>query len=194
MKENLHLEKENMTSLLEKLQKGDRKTFSKLYLLYHKALYLFALRYLNNEMLAEDVIQNVFVKLWESKADLSINVSIKNYLYTMTRNLVLNEIRNNNTAMSHYYQLAQTLSELNDGAGDHDEQERIIKLYEAIGFLPTQKRKICLLKIKGYLSNQDIAERMGISINTVKSHYSESLKILKLYLKEALLILLFVLY
>lgn len=63
--------------------------------------------------------------------------------------------------------------------------------YKALDKLPEQKRAICLLKVREELSNKEIAERMNLSVNTIKTHYSESLKLLRMYLKKMLMIILF---
>ncbi len=140
--------------------------------------------------MAEDTVQHVFVKLWESAKDIEIEVNLKNYLYTMTKNNILNQIRNNKDIVSLNYINAQN---------DITDEEDFIKLMEdfqiseilhnGINQLPTQKREVCTLKIEGNISNQEIANKMGISIHTVKSHYQESIKILREYFKKIKLML-----
>jgi RNA polymerase sigma factor (sigma-70 family) len=68
------------------LKKRDREAFSAIYKKYHRYLYAIALKYLKNTQMAEDAVQHVFVKLWESTSDIHIEINLKNYLYTMTKN------------------------------------------------------------------------------------------------------------
>ena len=138
---------------------------------------------------AEDAIQYVFVRLWEYRSDLNVDISLKNFLFTMTKNYVLNVIRNETSALEKNYEIAQGMSEYEDDLiVKMEKRERMDLVYKAIEKLPEQKKTICLLKLKEEMSNSEIAERMNLSVNTVKTHYSESLKFLRLCLKELLII------
>ncbi len=72
------------------LKKRDKDAFSVIYQKYHRYLYSLALKYLKSAQMAEDAVQHVFVKLWESTAAIQIEINLKNYLYTMTKNYILN--------------------------------------------------------------------------------------------------------
>lgn len=65
-----------------------------------------------------------------------------------------------------------------------ENRERMDIFYKALDKLPEQKREICLLKVREELSNKEIAERMNLSVNTIKTHYSEALKLLRIHLKK----------
>ena len=93
----------------------------------------------------------------------------------MLKNHLLNEIRNNYTALEKNYELAQEMTE---------------QLYRAIDSLPEQKKAVCLYKLKDSLSNQEIAEKMQISIPTVKTHYSQAIKLLREHFDKLLILLL----
>ena len=162
-----------------------------IYRKYHRYLYALAMKYLKNTHLAEDAVQHVFVKLWESTHDIHIEVNLKNYLYTMTKNYILNYIRDNKAKVTLSYEQAQF---------DLPEEEHILKameerqtqelLYRGIDLLPPQKKEVCQRKLESDDSNQQIAEKMGISVHTVKSHYQESLKLLRSYFEKVKMILL----
>ena len=87
------------TELFHRIQKGDEKAFTIAYELYNKLIYVLSYRYLMDEERAKDVVQYVFVKLWEYRAELNIGISLKNFLFTMAKNYILNLIRNENTAL-----------------------------------------------------------------------------------------------
>lgn len=166
--------------LLALLQKGDEKAFTAIYARYHKLLYVIAYRYLKDEDATQDAIQQIFLKLWESHTFLNIQVSLRNYLGTMLKNYLLNEIRNNHIAMEKHYEMVQTAVQYEDEIQEKlEKKEMSEQLYQAIGKLPRQKRTICLYKLRQGLSNQEIAERMQISIPTVKTHYTQAIKLLK---------------
>ena len=148
---------------------------------------MLAYRYLLDKSMAEDAVQHVFVRLWEHRSILDITSNLRNYLYTMTKNYVLNKIRNENNAIIHNFNIYQQNNEYEiyeDTSIEENETRSIF--YEVINKLPPQKKIICMLKLEGELTNQGIAEKLNISINTVKTHYAQSLKILKQQLAKLL--------
>ena len=104
----------------------------------------------------------------------------------MTKNHILNTIRDNKELISLSYENAQI--ELKDETADFlkmlEESQLISLLHEGIDLLPPQKRDICYKKINENKSNQEIADELGITVNTVKSHYQESIKMLRIYFKK----------
>jgi len=183
--------------LFSLLQRGNREAFTIIYQRYNKILYTLSYRYLMDAAMAEDAIQHVFVKIWEYHENLDVSLSLKNYLYTMTKNYILNQIRNNNNAIRHNYQMLQSgnVQIYEQSLQEVMENEEKLKLfYEAINRLPEQKRMICLMKLEDKFSNQDIADKMNISINTVKTHYAQALKILKKYLERIFIVIFIILF
>ncbi|MDI9605698.1 MAG: RNA polymerase sigma-70 factor [Bacteroidota bacterium] len=172
------------------LKKRDKEAFSMIYQKYHRYLYALALKYLKNPDAAEDAVQHVFVKLWESTTKINIEINLKNYLYTMTKNYILNTIRDRKEEVSIHYVNAQADGEGEDILKKIEEEQLTELLYEQIDLLPPQKKEVCLRKLKTSDSNQQIADKMGISIHTVKSHYQEALKILRSYFQQIKTILL----
>lgn len=178
--------------LFNLIENGDKMAFTEAYNKYHRLLYSVSYRYLMDKEKAEEAVQYVFVRLWEYRSDLNIGISLKNYLFTMTKNYVLNVIRNENSAIEKQYELAQRTSEYEeDFVEKFENRERMDIFYKALDKLPEQKREICLLKVREELSNKEIAERMNLSVNTIKTHYSEALKLLRIHLKKMLMIILF---
>ncbi len=173
------------------IRKRDKEAFSMIYQKYHRYLYALALKYLKDTHLAEDAVQHVFVKLWESTREIHIEINLKNYLYTMTKNYILNFIRDHREMVSLNYVNAQV-----DVSGQEDIQQAMENrqmqdiLYKGIEQLPPQKKEVCKRKLETDDSNQQIAEKMGISVHTVKSHYQESLKLLRGYFENIKMILL----
>lgn len=142
--------------------------------------------------MAEDVVQHVFTRLWEFRSELHVGISLKNYLFTMTKNHVLNLIRNENSAIAKNYEVAQIASPYEDNLIENLEKKELMSsFYKAVDMLPAQKRDICLMKVQEELTNQEIAERMNLSINTIKTHYSEALKLLRIHLSKMLIIVVF---
>ena len=184
-KDSLKYDRSEDHALFILLKRRDKEAFAVIYNKYHRYLYALALKYLKSTQLAEDAVQHIFVKLWESTSKINIEINLKNYLYTMTKNYILNMIRDHKEEISLNYVNSQM---------DLPEQDNVIKvledkqmrdlLYKGVDLLPPQKKEVCLRKLESNDSNQQIADKMGISIHTVKSHYQESIKILRSYFKE----------
>ena len=176
--------------LLSLLYKGSEDAFSVIFNRYNKLLYALAYNYLKSDDSAKNAVQTVFMKLWESRSVLNISINLRNYLYTMLKNHVLNEIRDNNLAIEKNYEIAQAMIENEDDTfAKLADKDMIQKLYEAIDKLPQRKRMICRLKLQGDLSNQEIADKMHLSVPTVKTHYNQAIKILREYLTKMIIIL-----
>ena len=188
-KMSMHTRNEDQALFLL-IKKRDKEAFSALYYKYHAYLYAIALRYLKNKDLAEDSVQHVFIKLWENTKTLNIDINVKNYLYTMVKNHILNQIRDNKETISlNYANAQQEISDQNDFIKSMEEQQTIDVLLKGIESLPPQKKEVCLLKLEDDITNQKIADKMGISIHTVKSHYQESLKMLRDYFQKIQILL-----
>lgn len=179
--------------LLAQLQQESEEAFTVIYERYHKLLYVLAYKYLKSTCASEDAVQQVFLKLWEGRTLLSVNVNLRNYLYTMLKNHVLNEIRNRNSAIEKNYEIMQSTPEYEDEVfALLEEKDMQSHFYRILQRLPEQKRRVCLYKLKGNLSNQEIAAKMNLSIPTVKTHYAQAIKLLRSHLKRLFLVLLYV--
>jgi len=196
-KRNLEIENLSDDKLFILIKQGDKAAFTVIYNRYNKMLFALSHRYLMDLSMAEDAVQHVFVKLWEYHKSLDISLSLKNYLYTMTKNYILNQIRNRNNAIQHNYKMYQNenLQVYEDNLHEAIENKETLTLfYNAIDRLPEQKKIICLMKLEGKFSNQEIAEKLNISINTVKTHYSQALKLLKQHLGRFLFAVFIILF
>ncbi len=169
--------------LLAKLKSGSDDAFELIYHQYHKRLYSFAFKYLKSRELSEDAVHDIFVKLWDNRH--SINSDIKNYLFSSVRNHVLNLIRNNKRKVLKQIQLEQQKSKAVNRTEDvilYSEYRKI--LMRGLSELPPGKRDIFQMKSEKEMSNSEIAQKMGITVNTVKSQYYHASKFIKEYLSE----------
>lgn len=179
--------------LFARIEQGDEEAFTQIYNKYHKLLYVLSYRYLMNAEMAEDAVQHVFTRLWEFRSELRVGVSLKNFLFTMTKNHILNIIRNENNALAKNYEMAQAAPGIEDNLIENLEKKELMSLfYKALDKLPPQKRDICLMKVRDELTNQEIADKLKLSINTIKTHYSDALKLLRVSLGKMLIIVTFV--
>lgn len=167
-------------TLLSRLKEGDEKAFTTIYIRYNKMLYVLAYKYLKDSFRAEDIVQQVFLKLWEARSLFAGAINLRNYLYTSAKNLILNEIRDNFSDMEKNYAVIQNTPEFEDKLQSALEEKDLFQhFYKILAELPEQKRKVCLLKIRDNLSNQEVADELHISVPTVKSHYSQAIKLLR---------------
>lgn len=174
--------------LFARIEQGDEEAFSQVYNKYHKLLYVLSYRYLMNAEMAEDAVQHVFTRLWEFRSELRVGVSLKNFLFTMTKNHILNIIRNENNALTKNYEMAQAEPGIEDNLIEKFEKKELMSLsYKALDKLLPQKRDICLMKVRDELTNQEIADKLKLSINTIKTHHSDALKLLRVYLGKILM-------
>jgi len=170
--------------LLMKLLKGDESAFTQIYQRFWPMLYTVAQRYLKDDELAKDAIQHVFMQLWEYKEDLALDTNLKNLIFTMTKNHIINIIRHNNMVIQKNYEWAQMRESNDTWLEKIKEDGKLQQLEQCIGELPEQKRRILHYKLDQHLSNKQIADAMGVSIQTVKNQYTSALKILREKMNE----------
>lgn len=186
-KNHIHIDYE----LLLQLKDGNEKAFSIVFETYHRYLYVLACRYLMSESYAEDAVQYTFMRLWEGRETFDYKAGIKNLLFTILKNYILNEIRHNNMVLQKNYELAQFTEEMETNfLHDLEDADFRTHLYKLIDQLAPQKREVCLLKIQQGLSNQEVADVMHISVPTVKSHYTQVIKLLRSQLDKIIIIVL----
>lgn len=179
--------------LLMQIRNGNEKAFSTVFVTYHRYLYVLASRYLMSETYAEDAVQHTFMRLWEGRETFDYQKGIKNLLFTILKNHLLNEIRHNNLALQKNYELAQLSEEMEAGfLKDFEDADFKAHFYNLINQLPPQKREVCLLKIEEGMTNQEITDHMDISIPTVKSHYTQVVKMLRAKIDKILIFIIFI--
>ena len=170
--------------LFNAVSQGDEKAFEKLYKLYFPRLYKFALKIISDSSLAKDVVQNVFIRLWEIH-DTFRNEQPEAFLYKMVRNASLNYIRhlkvvdNLKSEIKDQYQ-GEELYHI-DMVGDEPyiliEKELQEKVVEIMDSLPEKCRLVFRMSRIDGLKNQEIADQLGLSIKTVEKHISKALSV-----------------
>lgn len=178
------LYKENTDKhLAELLSKGDDEAFCELYIRYKKRLFMFTLKFLKDKDLTEDTVQDIFTHLWESRFFIDPNYNFSSYLFTITRNRILNTLKRYSTE-EHIMNLILAKSQIEETPTDNEiidsEYRNLFKA--AISKLPPTRKKVFVLSRIEHLSHKEIAATMNISVYTVQEHISESLKCIKKYL------------
>lgn len=166
--------------LCQRLQEGDEGAYTEAFERYSKLLYALAYRFLKSGAEAEDAVQYTFMKVWEERRRLDFSTGIRSLLYTVMKNYVLNELRHRSIVFEKHYLLAQEREEADESFLKEYEDRNLREiLLLAIDKLPSQKSIICKLKLMKGMSNQEIANKMNIEVVTVKSHYTQAIKMLR---------------
>lgn len=172
-------------SLVLRLINGDEEAFCELYAAYKNRLIYFAMRFLKSYEYAEDVFQDAFIIIWQSRSFLNPDISFSSYLYTIVRNRILNQLRDlSNQDKLKEYILQQAVDYNNDTRNEilANDLKQLVSL--AIQRLTPRQREIFEMSRELQMSHKEIAEALGISINTVQESISTSLKSLRSYLEK----------
>lgn len=172
-----------------------RREFEEIFIQYFPKVRTFAAILLKSEQEAEDVAQDIFVKLWE-QPDLWEGDLVRNYLYTMVKNHVFNRIKRKNIESRYIQsqinlQSLEEMTEFKDPLNEiyHEELQLLLKL--SLEQMPEKRRQVFEMSRFQHLSNHEIAERMNVSVRTVEQHLYLVLKDLKKLLTIAIFLIKF---
>ncbi len=162
------------------LKEGDFSSFDKLFELYHKRIFCFARALLKNKEDAEEIVQDVFIRVWQKRQDIKEHLNFKSYIFTITYNLVIDRFRDRikdekirealeNETIESTFSVEKDInySQLND----------LVK--ETIEAFPPQQKTVYKMSRTYGLTHREIALQLNISVNTVKNHVSNALKEIK---------------
>lgn len=176
--------------ILEKLKVGDSSAYKELFDLYYIPLSVYSLKYCDSFELAEDIVQDLFIKFWDEKLYLKLDQAISPYLFKSVKNNTLQAIRKESKFI--FEEIDDQVNVLMDEDQldtEFLEQEKK-KLYEQIEALPIKSREVFKAIVLENQKYKDVALELGISVNTVKTHYSRALKQLRNSLDVIIMLLL----
>ena len=172
-------------SLLIELKNGNQKAYSFLFNRYYKDLVLFGGNFLPNKSICEDIVQNVFLKLWRDRESIEIETSLKSFLLRSVQNSCLDELRHKGVIREH-----ESYS-LTFSASDNIDTEHYVlysdlesHLTEALSKLPDSCREAFELNRLEGLKYREIAEKLHVSERTVEVRIGKALSLLRNHLKE----------
>ncbi|MEJ5963581.1 RNA polymerase sigma-70 factor [Pedobacter immunditicola] len=147
---------------------------------YYGRLSYFAFQFVNDQSVAEDFVQDAFVAYWDSKKKVSDHPqAVKDFLYTAVRNSSLNFLKRKKVQERYFFLRNDEKFENQKVLETMIQAEAMANLHQAISQLPESCRKVFLLAYFQGLSNPEIAQELKISINTVRNHKYNGLKILR---------------
>jgi RNA polymerase sigma-70 factor (family 1) len=167
-------------ALLTRVAQGDEQAFASLFHTWRDKLYFFTLRITNSPEIARDLVQDVFVKVWVNRSSLVEVTNFSAWLYRVTQNHALSGMRRmalETTILAEIQRKAATSRQPTDEALLYKQLQE--KLQAAIDRLPPQQKLVYTLsRIEG-LKHEEIANRLHLSVNTVRNHMTEALRNIK---------------
>lgn len=178
--------KDHDNKLIHGLKAGYESSYKQLFNEYYILLSAYANKYVNDPEKAKEIVQDLFVHLFEIRNSLAINTSLKSYLYRSVKNRCLNQIR--------FIQLQEKThenikTEVSPSTIDEDkiyEAELEYRIFQIVSELPVQCQRIFKMSRLEGKKNREIAQILSLSIRTVETQISKALKILRNHLKDYL--------
>lgn len=181
--------------LIEQLKQGDKKAFTLLFNKYYKDLVLFGGNFLPNIDICEDIVQNIFLKLWRDRESIVIATSLKSFLLKSVQNSCLDEIRHKGVVREH-----ESYSLVFNASDSIDTEHYVLysnlqgHLNEALTKLPEACRIAFEMSRLEGLKYREIADRLSVSERIVDVRIGKALKLIRLYLKEFLIMIILLCY
>jgi RNA polymerase sigma-70 factor (family 1) len=180
--------------LLEKVSKGDQQAFALLFYEFHQDLGSYVFRLTKSQPVAEEIVQDVFVKVWTKRDQLNDVKNFRAFLFRVARNQAFNSLRDEarKALLNQEWSLGLSFSE---DPGYGVDRERMFDLIdEAIALLPPQQKKAWQLSREDGMKHEEIADRLHLSRETVKRHISLAIAFITRHVKNQADTVLAVLY
>ena len=165
--------------MLKKIREGDEEAFSALFNLFKDDVYHLSMSLTRSAEIAEDIVQDIFLKLWLQRADLPVIDNFNAYMATVTRNTIINLFRANNRLRKREYFFQEYIGTAATGSdfADKIQEKQYNEILEKILLvLPTQQAKVFRCIKQQEMSRNDTAMVLGLSPETVKKHLERALK------------------
>ncbi len=161
------------------------KEFEILFKKYYSQLCLYAVKYVNNNTIAEEIVQDVFFKIWEKRSSLNIKISVKSYIYMSVRNKCLQYLKHQKIEQS-YNKYIDNQAKINtEMPCENIIYEETLDIFnEVLNTLPTHCAQIFILSRFNGLKYSEIANRLSISVKTVEANISKALKLFRAHFPE----------
>ncbi len=175
---------------IKNINEGNKEAFKILFELYYAKLLYLAKSYVSNKEDAEEIVQDVFVKVWKKRKSITTNINA--YLFKVTKNACLDYLRSKKYKLSKSNNILQLEAHINYNALSDQTSSAIVekeleeKIKAGINLLPQKCRKVFVKsRIEG-MKNKEISEDLNISIKTVENHMSKAIRHMRMHLREFL--------
>ena len=164
--------------MVERLRRRDESAVAALFDQYYKRLHLFAEKFIYDSDQAHDIVQDVFLKLWENAEKLTLKVPVGSYLFAAVRNGCLNYLRDLEVEDRNNRKYAEACVE-SDNVDMVDDEELWAKVCEAVDNLPERYREVCVMRFMDGCKYSEIAVKLGLNEDTVKTRLRRGLERLR---------------
>lgn len=171
--------------IIKAIGKGNSVVFRKVFIAHYDSLCRYACTILKNAEEAEDVVQSMFVKIWEKRGELEVKHTIRSYLFKAVYHQCINLLEHRTVKLKHQVHIANELH-AETQLPETFQQELEENVVAAINGLPEQCRIIFMMSRYDELRYAEIASQLNISVNTVENQISKALKILRAKLKDVI--------
>lgn len=176
--------------LIIQIRKGNKLAFSQLFRLYYPKIFSFINQLLKDRLLAEEITQDVFLRLWINREKINLDLSFDSYLFTIAKNIVLNFFKKKKIEQRY---IDRTLRNFETSYVDAEEdfyfKDLLSLIEQAVSEMPPQQQKVFRLSREEGLLHAEIAEKLGISKRTVERHIYSSLVFLRKIIEKNYLFL-----
>ena len=172
-----------------RMKEGDMVAFYHIYERYCKRLYVFVLRYIKLESEAEEIVQEVFVKIWESREKINVYSSFESFIFTMTYNTTISVFRKR-TQEKKYLEHLKSIQQIEKAPDLTDEihfNELNNHIRSLLKQLTPRQQEIFRMSREEGLKHEEIARELNITVNTVKKHMTNTLAYLKANIDTSLM-------
>ena len=174
------ISKQEEKELLIRLIEGDCEAFEAIYHFYVERVYYFAHRYLNNAEDSEEIVQDVFTKIWENRRNINVDMSFSGYLLTTTKNTIFNEHRKKVNHQAYCSYIIQYLQRNKENLEHEIVYRDLLSVIEkTLQTLPPKRQEIFRLgRMQGF-PHKEIAKKLSISEKTIETHMRLALRDIK---------------
>ncbi len=178
-------EKLNLDKIITDLAKNNEEPIEELFDYYYPRLFNFSKSILKIESGIDDILQEVFLKIWQNRKNIKSAATFNSYIFTITRNLLLNEIRRQLNSDSLKEEVKRrSIAPENSLSEQVEYHELKTKVDGIVNELPERQKEIFILSRNEGLSHKEIAEKLGIKTKTVEYHISLAIKELKTKIQQ----------
>jgi RNA polymerase sigma-70 factor (family 1) len=176
----IHSDKE----LIRKLKKGDIEAFNQIFYTYSSKLYHFAYGYLKSREDAEEMVQEIFSKIWDKRADIKEEYEFRSYLFSIAFNYVKKHFRSK-ALINKYAEFATTNNPESEQIHEDVNYASLkIRVDQLVEQMPEKRKSVFLKSRVEGKNSKEIAVEMNISSSTVENHLNQALRFLRLHLKD----------
>jgi RNA polymerase sigma-70 factor (family 1) len=173
------------TELIKRISDGDRKAFAQLYSQYINSLHRYIYLFTKSKYVTDEILQNVFIKIWERRQTLDQITSFKAYVYRSAKNMLMDEIRRKNVHAKVFLAVTPTSEESQEKTDSKIIYNEYLQIAQsAMDLLPEKRKKIVQMRIQEEMTLDEIADKLSISKNVVKKQLYAGMLFIKAYLQK----------